>query len=71
MSLERDTVYSVIADPAINLGYILNDNFYGTHYSERGPIDIKSMNDFVVDGLTMRRLKDNVEFRLVKVEDIQ
>lgn len=68
MSLKENTVYSVIASPNTCLGFVLDGKFFGTHYSERGPVSLSDDLDFVIDGLVMRRLKDGVEFKLVEVE---
>ncbi|MDO6486830.1 hypothetical protein Q4503_03895 [Colwellia sp. 6_MG-2023] len=70
MSLESDKVYAVIADPKRVLGHIVKNEFYGKHFSERGPIDINAMDGFVLEGFTLRRSKDDEVFTIVEVDDI-
>ena len=55
--MKNDVKYDVISG-SVNLGYILNGKFYGTHYTERGPIDIDSDPNYRIEGMKMFGLKD-------------
>jgi hypothetical protein len=64
MSLEDKKVYVVIANPNLKLGYIYKGNYYGIHYSDRGPIPISKLEDngFSVEADKIIRRNDNEVF---------
>jgi hypothetical protein len=64
MSFEDKKVYVVIANPNLKLGYIYEGNYYGTHYSDRGPIPLSKLeaNGFSVEVDKIIRQKDNEVF---------
>ncbi len=64
MSFENEKVYIVVAKPNIKLGYIYDNDFYGTHYSERGPIPLENLKTrgFSIGSDKIVREKDNEVF---------
>ena len=65
--LKADVVYSVNVEGSKSIGFVLNENFYGKHFSERGPISLDDMDGFELTGMKIRRVSDGVEFNLVEV----
>jgi hypothetical protein len=66
MNLANDSLYIVMADSHAMLGYLYNGNYYGTHWSERGPIPLTSLESegFSISKTEMVRNKDNVVFNV-------
>ena len=58
-SLKQDVIYEVQSD-LIVLGYVLNREFYGTHWSERGPINLDLDSKFEVIDQMMKPIDGSI-----------